>query len=76
MNTLQLACELVKLLQEQISILNSIKSLNQSLEKLLAQKNLSQHWSELEIQNQPHYEFNAVIEEKASFIRNELKKLR
>ncbi len=76
MNTLQLASDLVKLLQEQISILNSIKSLNLSLEKLLAQKDLTQYWNELEISKQPHYEFTAVIEEKASSIRSELKKLR
>lgn len=76
MNILSLAAELVKLLQEQISILSTIKSLNESLEKLLAQKELPQYWHELGIPKQPHYEFSAIISEKASTIKTELKKLR
>ena len=76
MNTLQLATDLVKLLNEQISILNSIKSLNESLEKLLAQKPLTQYWNELGVQVQPQYEFTVIIDEKANVVRDELKKLR
>ena len=72
----QLAGELATLLQEQISILKTTASLNTSLSKLLAQKSLPDNWNDLGIENQPHFEFQAIIEEKAEMIRSELKKLR
>lgn len=72
----QLGGELVTLLQEQISILKTTSSLNASLSKLLAQKSLPDNWNSLGVENQPHFEFNSIIEEKAEMIRSELKKLR
>lgn len=76
MNIITLASDLSKILQEQISILNSIVSLNSSLKKLLAQKGLTEKWDDSELSQRPWFLFTESIECKAKMIRAELKSLR
>lgn len=76
MSIISLASDLSKLLQEQISILESIISLNQSLKKLIDQNELSERWCQSEILLQPKFLFHEVIDSKSDIIRTELKKLR
>ena len=76
MNIISLASDLFKILQEQISILNSIISLKNSLNKLVRQKSLSAQWSELGITIRPKQLFVEAIDEKSKMIRLEVKKLR
>lgn len=76
MNIISLASDLSKILQEQISILNSIVSLNRSLKKLLAQKELSDKWKDSELVHRPLHLFNEAIDSKSELIRSELKSLR
>ena len=76
MNFISVASELINLLNDQISILNAITSLNGSLEKLLHQKSLPEKWPELNISIQPKFLFLDVIDSKSSIIKNELKRLR
>lgn len=76
MNIISLASDLSKILQEQISILNSINSLNCSLKKLLAQKELPEKWKDSELAHRPWHLFNEAIDSKSKLIRAELKSLR
>ena len=76
MNIISLAFDLSKILQEQISILNAFNSLNNSLKKLLYQKELPQKWEDSEIVHRPLQLFNAAIDSKSELIRFEMKKLR
>ncbi len=76
MNIISLSSNLLKILQEQISILNSITSLKRSLEKLIFQKELPEIWSETGISCQPKELFCEAIDSKAKIIQIELKKLR
>ena len=76
MNIISLASDLFKILQEQISILNSIISLKNSLNKLVRQKSLSAQWSELGITIRPKQLFDEAIDEISKMIRLELIKLR
>lgn len=76
MSIISLAHDLSKILQEQISILNSIVSLNNSLKKLLAQKELSEKWKDLELCHRPWFLFNEAVDLKSEDIRAELKILR
>ena len=76
MNIISISSDLFKILQEQISILNSINSLKNSLNKLISQKPLSEKWTESGISIQPKQLFFEAIDEKTNLIRSELKKLR
>ena len=76
MNIFSLSTDLLKILQEQISILNSINSLKNSLNKLISQKSLTEKWTESGISIQPKQLFFEAIDEKSNIIRAELKKLR
>lgn len=76
MSLLSLASDFVKLLKEQISILDTIASLNRSLEKLLQQKSLPEKWTDLDLSVQPRISFLEVIDSKANIIKTELKRLR
>lgn len=76
MNIISLSSDLLKILQEQISILNSILSLKKSLEKLISQKNFTEKWSEVGITCQPKELFCEAIDSKAKLIQTELKTLR
>ena len=72
MNIISLASDLSKILQEQISLLNAIISLKNSLNKLVAQKELTEKWNETELTQKPC----EVIDSKIKMIQSELKKLR
>ena len=76
MNIISLASDLSKILKEQISILNSIVSLNGSLKKLLAQKELPEKWEDSELVHRPLHLFNEAIDSKSELIRAELKSIR
>lgn len=76
MNIISLSSDLLKILQEQISILNSMNSLKSSLSKLISQKSLPEHWKESGITVQPKQLFFEAIDEKINLIVSELKNLR
>lgn len=76
MNIISLALDLTKILQEQISIINSIISLNQSIRKLIDQKELSKRWVDSDLLLKPEFLFKEAINSKAEVIRKELLKLR
>lgn len=76
MNIISLSSDLLKILQEQISILNSITSLKKSLNKLISQKSLPEKWEESGITIQPKQLFFEAIDEKTDLIVSELKRLR
>lgn len=76
MNITSLATDLSKILQEQISLLNAIISLKNSLNKLVTQKELTEKWDETKLNQKPWVLFHEVIDSKSKMIHLELKKLR
>lgn len=76
MSIIYLASDLSKILDEQISIMSTINSLKNSLQKLIQQKELPEKWLETSLTDQPVQLFCEAIDSKSVIIQAEIKKLR
>ena len=76
MSIIYFASDLSKILDEHISIMSTINSLKNSLQKLLQQKELPEKWLETSLTDLPVQLFCEAIDSKSVIIQAEIKKLR
>lgn len=76
MNTVQVAKDFIRLLEEQVSIINALNSYTTSLKKLEEQFSIPDTWSSLGLIAPPSIEFKQVLTHKQRQIVEELSKLR
>jgi hypothetical protein len=76
MSIIYFASDLSKILDEHISIMSTINSLKNSLQKLLQQKELPEKWLETSLTDLPVQLFCEAIDSKSVIIQAEIKKIK